>query len=113
MKIEELEPEFIRLVSKDAWMCISDTILSDKVSGIKFKCPRCFKESGTLQGVHYITLWRPHVSPKAFSNRDRYEFSGKYIHFLTLSAPVHHNKCGSTFIVEGGEITFLEDQAIS
>ena len=107
MKLQELEPELLRLVSKDAWMAISDTILSDKVSGIRFRCPHCFDQLGSLDKVNFIYCWKPHVSPKAFPSLGRYEFTGKFIHDFTFSGPISCKTCHSIFFIEKGIIRIL------
>jgi hypothetical protein len=101
MRMQDLEPEFLRLVSKDAWMAISDTILSPRVSGLRFRCPSC---------SFLIILWRPHVSPKAFPSLGRYEFSGKFLHDLTLSSTVVCKSCSTIFHVDKGDVNEINAQ---
>jgi hypothetical protein len=109
MKLEELEPEFLRLVSKDAWMAISDTILSSRVSGIRFRCPSCTQ----FETPHYIICWRPDVSPQLSPNRGRWEFSGKFLHDLTFSGPISCEVCKTNFFVDSGEVKVVSSRGNS
>jgi hypothetical protein len=102
MKLEFLEPEFLRIVSNDAWMSVSDTILNPRVSGLRFMCPTCYGKDPS--SAHYITCWRPDVPSHLAPRRGRWEFIGKYLHDLTLSAPVPCLTCRAIFIIEDGEV---------
>jgi len=108
VKLIDLRPEFIRSMNDYSWICISDTIISDRVSGIKFKCPKCFLELGDLDKTHYIFLWRPNAPQGLTHKFGRFEFSNKWIQTLTLSAPIYlSSRCRASFVLENGEITFI------
>jgi hypothetical protein len=106
VKLTDLEPEFIKLESEEAWRCISSTLVVDS-DGILFKCPKCF----TTNNTHIVICWRTHVPLTIHPKPGRWEFVGHSFYDLSLKANSSSilllSGCRAHFFVEHGEIRMV------
>lgn len=113
MKLSELEPVFIRLRPGGV---VQDVKSIGKAQGIRFRCPVCYRNAGTLIGVHSIICWsRSRRVPDEISpGPGRWLLLGTTFDDLTLGAdpPARQRSvlltggCGAHFHVTRGEVTF-------
>lgn len=106
MKLTELEPTFLKILSDQTYRMIDDVGLAD---GIEFLCPVCFKKNGGKVGTHAIICWRPHVPQSVPPTPGRWEFQGSGYNNLTLFAGsssilLTSAECKAHFHITNGEI---------
>ena len=106
MKLSELEPQFMKVVTAKRFQNV-DTI--EEADGVMFLCPKCFKENGGPVGTHRVLCWRPRVSQEIPPTPGRWEFKGTGYDDLTLVAGsssifLTGEGCGAHFFVKNGEI---------
>ena len=105
MRLEDLEPQFLRWKSPSAFQHV-DSI--EEADGIFFLCPKCFVANGGMIGTHGVMCWRPHVPQDTSPKPGRWEFSGTGYADLTLvagsSSVLLTSGCRAHFFVRAGEI---------
>lgn len=106
MKLNELEPEFIKITG-DAIERIAENIT--EADGILFLCPLCFQNNGNSNiGTHSVLCWQPHVPQDRDPKPGRWKFEGTGINDLTLvagsSSILLNGGCAAHFFIRNGEI---------
>jgi len=105
MTLVSLEPMFIKVYRDGAFTGVQRM---EQADGLTFLCPKCF---GTYQ-MHWIRIWRPHVSTNILPGPGRWEFVGTGLSDLTLRAShtqdlKTESKCKAHFAIRNGKIEML------
>ena len=109
MKLTDLEPQFLKVMSEHEFKCVDDIKDAD---GIMFLCPVCFKKNNddSGRGVHSINCWQPHVPQNIHPILGRWNFLGTGYNDLTLkngsSSVLLNGGCNAHFWITNGEIIF-------
>lgn len=83
MRLTELRPTFLtRLDDKNSKL--TDSI--GEADGIRFLCPKCFKENGGPVGTHSVICWKPSVPQTTFPTPGRWNLVGTGYNDLSLVA---------------------------
>ena len=105
MKLAELNPHFLKMISLTAWKVVRDI---NEADGVQFLCPVCFKNNGGEKGTHTMICWTPKVPAEAEPGPGRWNFLGTGLEDLELkngSSSVQLNGgCNAHFWIRGGEI---------
>lgn len=105
MKLTDLEPKFLKLVSNRSFQTVNE-IASD---GLLFLCPKCFIENNGPVGTHSIICWAPHIplSPE-LTGPGRWAMQGTSYEDLSLvagsSSILLQGGCNAHFFIERGSI---------
>lgn len=107
MKLRDLEPQFLKIVSENSWR--SDAAMGD-CDGLFFLCPVCFRANNGPVGTHGIICWKPHVPQTFHPTPGRWDMRGTGIDDLTLfagSSSIHLTGpgCGAHFHIANGDIS--------
>lgn len=104
MKLRELDPQFLKVISEHKYKCV-DKI--EDADGISFLCPKC-KDGETHQ--HSIICWQPKVPQTITPTPGRWNFIGTCYDDLTLkngsSSILLNGGCNAHFWITNGEIIF-------
>ena len=106
MKLRNLEPQFLKIVSENSWR--RDSTM-EECDGIIFLCPVCFRNNHGNVGTHSIICWKPHVPQTFYPVPGRWNMRGYGIDDLTLFASsssiwLMGPGCGAHFHISNGEI---------
>ena len=105
MRLDELEPKFLKLVHPKEWHNVETIAEAD---GIRFLCPKCFTENSGPMGTHSVICWQPTVPAEVRPAPGRWQFLGNGYRDLSLvagSSSVQLNGgCQAHFFVENGAI---------
>lgn len=100
MRLKELQPQFIKIISTSTTRDVDDIIGAD---GIEFLCPKCINDSG-----HSILCWQPHVDPNLDPKPGRWNLVGTGCDDLSLvngsSSVLLNGGCNAHFFIKNGEI---------
>lgn len=83
MRLSELEPEFLQIVTEKSFQRHDYFARAD---GIIFLCPVCFRTNGGPVGTHSVICWQPHVPQSMPPVPGRWSFQGTGYEDLTLVA---------------------------
>lgn len=83
---DELESEFLRIESESSWKIV-ETLA--EAHGIRFLCPKCFKDHGGAAGTHSVICWFADrgVPPTMHPLPGRWVPSGTGLDDLTFVGP--------------------------
>lgn len=105
MRLDELDPQFLRRESADSFWYVDDLAAAD---GIMFLCPKCYVVNGGAIGTHSVICWRPRVPQDTSPTPGRWEFEGTGYGDLTLvagsSSVLLRSGCMAHFFVRAGAI---------
>jgi hypothetical protein len=103
MKLLELEPKFLKLITEVLWQT---GVSFQEADGIEFLCPKCFLK-GRI-GCHMVVCWKPHVPQTVRPTPGRWELHGSGFDDLTLVAKSSSIKitsgCLAHFFIRNGNI---------
>lgn len=106
MKLIELEPTFLILLSEKMFKMTDNLAEAD---GVQFLCPKCFAASDKGRiGVHSVICWNPKVPQTVSPVPGRWELLGTGYNDLTLragsSSVLITSGCMAHFYINNGEI---------
>src|SRR4051812_31916223 len=104
MRLNELEPEFVKIIDPGTYQCEGVAIAD--ADGIQFLCPKCFQANGGNVGTHLVLCWKPHVPQEIRPAPGRWRFEGSGFDDLSLvagsSSVLLMGGCNAHFFVRGG-----------
>lgn len=107
MRLTELNPRFLKIISEKEYEQIDDINQAD---GISMLCPKCFLDEpiGPV-GCHSVICWQPHVPQTFVPVPGRWKFSGTGYNDLTLTAGsssifLRGPGCQAHFFITNGEM---------
>lgn len=108
MRLTELEPRFLRIVSENRFANVESLGEAD---GIAFLCPQCFRDNGGPKATHSIICWQPTVGKRMQPGPGRWHLYGTDFDDLSFvgdssSSVLLTGGCNAHFFVSNGEITF-------
>ena len=114
LRLIDLKPQFLSHPvvedGKEAWHYVDADRLSN-AAGIRFLCPKCFKENGGPVGTHLVVCWNPSVSLDYSPGPGRWHLMGTGFEDLTLKGVSGDSVllttkmgCQAHFFVRNGEI---------
>ncbi len=108
MRLLDLSPEFLHLVSPGCHLLVSAI---EDADGIMFLCPVCFRANGGAIGTHMIICWTPDIPLSEFPRPGRWRFEGTGYDDLTLVAGsssilLTGKGCEAHFFIRNGQIVF-------
>ena len=108
MKLEDLEPRWLKITLPDRFMEVDSIAEAD---GIQFFCPKCFEANGGPVGTHMVICWRPRVPSGQKPGPGRWELHGSGYGDLTLiagsSSVLLTSGCRAHFYIRNGTIEML------
>ncbi len=102
MRLIDLAPEWLGMPYEiNGAKFIPRVTKSEDAHGIWFQCPICYREKGTLVGVHAIMVWNPTVPEDQEPNPGRWNFVGNSFHDLTLKGATSTDSVNLEKVVDG------------
>lgn len=105
MRLASLQPQWLKRTDSHHFRNVD---AKSEADGIKFLCPKCFRENGGAIGTHAVICWAPHVPQDTRPTPGRWEMHGTSFDDLTLvagsSSVLLKGGCNAHFFVRDGVI---------
>lgn len=105
MKFSDLEPVFMRRDDDEHFTKVESV---KDANGVRFLCPKCFKDNGGAVGTHQILCWSPDVPQSTRPKPGRWQMKGTGADDLSLVAGSSsvwlQDGCQAHFFVENGKV---------
>ncbi len=105
MRLNDLEPKFLKIESGKQYKYVDSIVGAD---GIMFLCPKCFGEKGGRKGTHMVICWGPEVPQTMEPRPGRWRMDGSCYDDLTLiagsSSVLLLGGCRAHFFIRNGNI---------